>query len=126
MDKENSKPIELEIKAIKKSIELGFNGETPPEFYAKWKSTKLKRIRHLIELLLFISLVVLFLITYNNIYYIFQTEETMFNRILLSICLVMIIVCMIAIYKNIRTWINMFEIAKERRVKYEKERTRKL
>jgi len=107
-------------KEIKKSIELGFKGKLTPEFYAKWKATHKKRMYHLWELLGFIMMFTIFLWTY----YIFDNNNSDFVIYLKILLMIFIIASLIAIYKNIMTWIDMFHVIKERFDEYEKNRHR--
>lgn len=113
-------------KEIKKSIELGFEGKLTPEFYAKWKFTHKKRMQHLFELLGFIALLFLFL----YLFFILDTSKADgitdsawdivdYTKIIITI---FIIACLVAIYKNIMAWIDMFHIIKERFDEYAKKR----
>jgi len=116
-------------KETKKSIELGFNGELTQEFYEKWKYTKKKRIHHLVELLGFITLLFLFLYTYGSLFpsYIATydtTPQPIFEIVLKILLIIFIIASLIAIYKNIMTWIDMFHVIKKRFDEYEKNRLR--
>jgi len=108
-------------KDTRKSIELGFGGKKPPEFYTKCKDTKMKRRKHFFELIGFIIIFFLFL----YVYYINPMENIKGDFLLATlstISLIFIAGSLVAIYKNIRTWIDMFHIIKERFDDYENKR----
>jgi len=117
-------------KETKKSIELGFNGKKPPEFYAKWKLTNKKRFNHLWELFGFIAMFFILLWTYAILYPSnmaqagILTPQSHFKLLLQGILIILIIVSLLAIWKNCKTWIDMFHVMKERFDEYEKNRQR--
>lgn len=98
-------------KDIEMSIELGYLGFTPKEYYEKRKSVMKVRRRLKLELTGF------FIFISMSIYFLFYSYKALFFKLAMIIC---VIVLSIAIIKNLAVWNEIFDIKKERFDEYEK------
>jgi len=85
-----------------KSIELGFKGKTPPEFYEKWKNTNKVRQRLLLELFVEVVFIIVFIsMCFISFWFIF-----------------MVLLGIFILYKNLYIWYDIHMIKMERFKEY--------